>query len=81
MDDTSIDFGRSISAAILLFDSTSPSPSLPDVIMLILEFYFIDFSKYMYFIYHLTSHYALYIYCICLRASWKIGLTQMSNPL
>ena len=21
----------------------------------------------------------LYIYCICLRASWKNGLTQMSN--
>ena len=51
MDDTSIDFGRSISVAILLFDSTSPSPNLPDVIMLILEFYFIDFSKYMFIIF------------------------------
>ena len=51
MDDTSIDLVEVFQFAILLFDSTSPSPKLPDVIMLILEFYFIDFYKYMYFIF------------------------------
>ena len=48
MDDTSIDLVEVFQFAILL---SSPSPKLPDVIMLILEFYFIDFYKYMYLIF------------------------------